>query len=537
MIRGESGGYIMLRTKGRSAALFHPFLFALFPILSLYAYNYDIVPIQDLAFPLLAALLSALILVIALKGLIKGTDKAGVLATLTIFMFASYGHFFNLLIGIASRIGFAGHGKTTGLDFAHEPSAIIASAVSYALFFAALFVSIYRRKGDLSRTSGALNVIGLALVVPLIIYISLNVTARPKEAEIGEPPPPSPMPSRQDMPDIYYIILDGYAREDILREYFDFDNSAFLTGLREAGFDIADQSRANYNWTYLSLASSLNSSYVNYLADSEGLESRNRKTPYGMIRNNRLAQFLRSRGYRYVHIDSTWGATQANPEADVEIDFSKGMLNKEFSRMWMATSFLKAFEKTQERHLAARHLYNFSQLKTAFKIPGPKFVFYHSLPPHHPYLFDRYGNIQRKADINTQFEFDKHLWKDKARYLDQLCFVNDKILDAVRNIIGKSTAPPIIVLQSDHGPALTDVPQEEFLRGRLAILNAVFMPDRSNLIYSTVTPVNTFRLILNKLFKAGLDILDDKSYYSEYRRPYDFQEIPAQDQPRREPIE
>jgi hypothetical protein len=50
-------------------------------------------------------------------------------------------------------------------------------------------------------------------------------------------------------PDIYYIIVDGYARADVLREYYEFDNSEFLNGLEKRGFTVNDSSRANYYWT------------------------------------------------------------------------------------------------------------------------------------------------------------------------------------------------------------------------------------------------------------------------------------------------
>ncbi|HEX6032871.1 MAG TPA: hypothetical protein VFY83_00505, partial [Anaerolineales bacterium] len=41
--------------------------------------------------------------------------------------------------------------------------------------------------------------------------------------------------SSQIRPDIYYIVLDGYARSDILHELFDFDNSKFVSDLQEKG--------------------------------------------------------------------------------------------------------------------------------------------------------------------------------------------------------------------------------------------------------------------------------------------------------------
>ncbi len=35
-------------------------------------------------------------------------------------------------------------------------------------------------------------------------------------------------PGKQVMPDIYWIILDAYARQDVLREYYQFDNCSFI---------------------------------------------------------------------------------------------------------------------------------------------------------------------------------------------------------------------------------------------------------------------------------------------------------------------
>ena len=58
-------------------------------------------------------------------------------------------------------------------------------------------------------------------------------------------------------PIIYYIILDGYARSEVMRELFDFDNTAFLERLERKGFFVARGSNANYCQTPLSRSSSL----------------------------------------------------------------------------------------------------------------------------------------------------------------------------------------------------------------------------------------------------------------------------------------
>ena len=58
-------------------------------------------------------------------------------------------------------------------------------------------------------------------------------------------------------PAIYYIILDGYARSEVMRELFDFGNTAFLERLERKSFFVARGSNANYCKTPLSRSSSL----------------------------------------------------------------------------------------------------------------------------------------------------------------------------------------------------------------------------------------------------------------------------------------
>ena len=50
-------------------------------------------------------------------------------------------------------------------------------------------------------------------------------------------------PAISSHPDIYYIILDGYARSDVMQELFNFDNTGFLERLRHKGFFVAQAAR------------------------------------------------------------------------------------------------------------------------------------------------------------------------------------------------------------------------------------------------------------------------------------------------------
>ena len=84
-----------------------------------------------------------------------------------------------------------------------------------------------------------------------------------------------------------------------------------------------------------------------------------------------------------------------------------------------------------------------------------------------------------------------------------------------------SPNPPVIVIQGDHGPAPFDV-----IERRMKILNVYYFPDNTEGLYPTITPVNTFRLIFNKYFGQKYPVLEDRSLYSAYDVPYNYEEIP-----------
>ena len=67
---------------------------------------------------------------------------------------------------------------------------------------------------------------------------------------------------QQDLPDVYFIVLDTYTRGDALIRDFGYDNSAFLEELRSMEFYIADCSRSNYEKTQGSLIATLNLNYL-----------------------------------------------------------------------------------------------------------------------------------------------------------------------------------------------------------------------------------------------------------------------------------
>ena len=76
---------------------------------------------------------------------------------------------------------------------------------------------------------------------------------------------------------------------------------------------------------------------------------------------------------------------------------------------------------------------------------------------------------------------------------------------------------PVIIIQGDHGPNVSR---------RTAVLNAYYLPvDVQTHLYPNITPVNSFRLIMDYMFGMELGLLQDASYNSSYEKPYLYEQI------------
>jgi phosphoglycerol transferase MdoB-like AlkP superfamily enzyme len=113
---------------------------------------------------------------------------------------------------------------------------------------------------------------------------------------------------------------------------------------------------------------------------------------------------------------------------------------------------------------------------------------------------------------------DKTLRKKYIQaYAEQVDYLNQKIIKMIDDIFAQSVTPPIIILQADHGPrSATDLSsfRNTNWRERFSILNAIYLPGKKSVLYEGITPVNTFRLILNEYFATNYQKLPDKKIFS-----------------------
>jgi hypothetical protein len=488
----------------------HPFLFATYPILALLAINISEVDFSSgLRSLLLSVLLAGLLLFISFL-IYRDWQRAALISTIILILFFSYGHIYILLKGVHVN-GF--------YLFRHR------TLIPIWLGLAALLTWwASRRSRNVASATNALNVIGLfLLVLPVVQLISFSVQTRASQTSIENNPSALNLEAPSQPPDIYYIILDGYGRSDVLKNEYGYDNSDFLNTLRELGFTIADCSLSNYAQTQMSLSSSLNFNYIDALSDRFVEGSDDRTGLDTLIHQSAARVSLEKAGYKTVAFATGFLATELT-DADYFLGpgYSWEELN-EFESLLMETTLARliqdgnrfGMQTAGSERFRERTLFTLEKLEELSNIQGPKFVFVHIIAPHPPYVFGPTGGPVEPAEVGTT-----KTEEGASHYRDQAIYISSRMIEIVPKIIESSSTPPIVVIQGDHGPTVASSP-----RARMSNLNAYYLPGVDASVYPTITPVNTFRVIFNSYFGQNLELLEDVSLYSEYTDPFDFKVV------------
>jgi hypothetical protein len=492
---------------------FHHLLFALAPILFLYSHNAAKLPIApaELLLPLVVSFAAALGLWLLLWVVIRSSRRAALVVSLALTLFFLYGR---ALAAIGS--------KTT-------PWLLPAVAMGILLLGILCFGRPRREFGGLTVF---LNLVSLALVC-INLATGLPAFLRGRFAEVNKHG--AAQAETKGQPDIYYIILDGYARQDILNSVYGYDNSEFTGWLGGRGFNVARQSRSNYSQTYLSVASSLNMTYLDSVASRLGPESDNRSALIHMIEDSRVVKELRQRGYTIASFASGYTGTDLK-HADVH--FAPRWALSEFQNVLISTTALplildRLLRKSQFDLHRERVLYAFKHLPDVARLKHPVFVFCHILSPHPPFVFGAKGEKVNPQGYFTMTEGGSFQSVDKEKvrrdyvekYRAQLEFITGKTKTMVERILAASPQPPVIILQADHGPGSIlnwDDPEPTDMAERFAILNAYHIPKTIDGFPDSLSPVNSFRFLFDQLFATSHGLLSNRCWFSTIAKPWHF---------------
>jgi hypothetical protein len=506
----------------------HPCLLAVAPIVHLYSQNlYEADFGTMLIFAGGALALTALMYAVAWLCL-RDSLKAALVVTAFNVLFYAYGWVYDFLM----------NHEPIRLPYMTWHWVLIIFSYTIVLTLAALLHYSRRDLRTVSRFLSGTLAIWLAMCVVKIVYDDVQMlrAARKRVAVTAHFVPPSDYPRVPPLnvdspktPDVYYIILDGYARADTLKRVCHFDNSGFLDFLRSRGFYVADESCSNFPFTDLSITSSMNMSYLEEALPPQ-CESQNQSRVFALLANALVPRVFQSKGYRYIVFANLFQSDP--PLADIVFRLRPDWLLSGFSKALFRTTALRMFEPS----IAAEHLYELENLKRVPHIDGPTFTLCHIVAPHSPYVFDEFGNVRENVP-QSMLEKDcaeRHPLNEemKQAYVNQIKYLNRRIEEDVDYLLKESPVPPVIIIQGDHGswftlPAeINDASLAEFAKERMTILNAYYVPEamRGQLTPRT-TPVNSFRLLFDFCFGEHFPLLVEKNLVGWYGDKFNLENV------------
>jgi len=519
----ETPGGGKRKTKLPFAAL-HPLFFGIFPILFLYAVNTGEMRPEEILLPL-AITIGAAVAVTLLLGLaLRNFMKSGIIASIGMIVFFSYGRLVDL---------------TRDWQLPYRQYAILGLLVCLAVVAVVFLIRTKKNLLPLTKilnfAGGVLVVIQLAIAGAGLLQLagkSAPVALNAQPASKGAPAVPGNADAA-DYPDIYYIIPDSYGRADTMNRFYQYDNSDFVRFLEGKGFTVFSGARSNYCQTLLSLSAALN---MNYIDDFITLnkDSDDRMPLVEKLRHNSLFAFLKEHGYSIVDFSSGYEYTEIK-DADVYLK-PIGSLS-EFQNILLTTTTMSIVDGQTAFDAHRRRIaYTLNTLPMLHNQGHPRFVFAHMVCPHPPFVFGPDGEKVKPKFGFSFIDGDGYMGlggtvaEYAEGYFGEMTYLNKLLRVAVSQILERTLErPPVIIIQADHGPGMhMDFLSAERtnLKDRFSILYAIYLPGHAGAWRANESaPVNTFRVVLNQCLGADFPLLEPRSYYSTWPRPFIFKDI------------
>jgi len=329
-------------------------------------------------------------------------------------------------------------------------------------------------------------------------------------------------------PDIYFLVFDAMPSTRAMKTSWNYDNSSLDSFLLNENFHISHNSKSNYNLTVLSVSSTLNMDYtprVDFYQD----ETKMYFKAASSIVDNSLTRILRKEGYsisQYQSISFTnkdWKGNLFFKDMLYMNYFYKtlpGRIYRDLGwnisklKLKIITDFtLSKYAKRNKQaeddlHMTADLVKNSCSLKRS----SPQFIYAHFQLPHDPYIFDSTGKLKPVEKTIQLSEAEQ-----QQAFIEQVKFANNLINGLVSHIKTSNKKNTVIILEGDHG--YRNIYGE---KGYMIYdnLNSIYYPDEDyQNLYPSISPVNSFRAVLNKFFSSNLSLLKDSSIFIPYTLP------------------
>ena len=509
----------------------YPLLFGIYPILFLYQHNIAELTSDVMYVPILVTIILVSILLLALNLIYRSWDKSAVLVALLIVVFFNYYPAVNSLPHLLFKFG--------GVEITRG---IVGTALALILILGIFVYLIKSKPKILSIATKPLNVIACTLVLFTVIGIVPHEINRRASHGYGvnsalseSSPQYVANVSSMDRPDVYYLIFDKYASNQSLLDYYGYDNAGFHEELHKRGFFVAEKSRTNYPSTVFSLSSSLNMDYIQNLVDMTDPSLSVATTLHKLFTNNKVGQLFKENGYTYYHLGNWYDPTRKVDIADVNLlledsaqanNFIVELLEDTLYKRLGSIGNIAPIGSTSHSQREILN-YQFEKIRQIPHDDSPTFTVMHALLPHDPFVFN--SECEDIPILGIEYS-------SPSDYINHVECTNIKALEAIDYLLSNSDEPPVIIIQSDEGSRQYvngkdtnklynfEGAPDSYLLERTGIQNAYYFPDRDySQLYESISPVNTFRVVLGKYLNYNVKLKDDKYYvFPDPNHMFDF---------------
>ena len=453
--------------------------------------------------PLLAIyLLGAAMLWFLFRWLLRDNTRAALAASVVMVFYLFFGAIHDWL----SKKG----------GFLHHYSVLLPL---FLLLLVLLTLRLAKRPAPL-RLAGFLNLLLVLFIVADGVVWLFRAVRKSQPAISASSLPPVAKCDTCPRPDIYLLIFDEYTGSRTLRETFHYDNSGLDSFLTSEGFHLQPESRSNYTVTPFSMASMLNLSYLKGVTHPRALEAEDYANIFEPLRTCEAVNFLLSQGYTVVnyspfdipeHPSSIGQPFIATGTRLITYRTMTDCIVRDLPASWKLGAWLKHLtsratamdDPVTTAYTLNETFLNETMQISAAKTGGPRFVYMHVAMPHAPFLFDSLFHRRSDKDALTP----NPVLKD---YLGYLPYTNSKIRQLIGTIRKNTRGKAVILFMSDHGFRYwyDNTPTSAFFRNQ----NAVYYPDGDYRgLYDSISNVNQFRVVFNKLFRLDLPLLKDST--------------------------
>jgi hypothetical protein len=508
-------GVVRLAAACRAVALaVPPALAALFPLVLLVRTHVitHVFSIKVIARPAAALVGSALLVLVLFRVLLRSTRVASLATTL-----------FFIEMGLFPLL-FTPEGRWDWL----LATAFVAASIGLALAAASYL------DGSFGAVIGGTVAVIVASTIAAAFLISTATWPRPSWVVVVDrmiaAAQSVELPDGHERPDIYYVVLDGMARADVLDRLFAVNAAPAIAELEALGVQVPRRSRSNYSMTQLSLASSLNMQYLTPL--SAAVADKNDRRPlHQLTARGGVMALLKRHGYEFVVVGSA--ALIAFQHADADrclCSLPDGPT--ELEHAWLSRTPVRG--RYLDRAALGAHrrkVLHSLELIESVRSDRPMFVMAHLMVPHPPFVFAATG-MERMGQDRYSFSDGDHFPGSRGEYLAgyraQATFVLRRVVELIERLAARSPRS-VIIVHSDHGSGLGLVNNDASRTDsseRFAIFSAYYAGRRDATVPDDISPVNALRWALNAGLGAELPLLPNRSYVSDYIRPYQWREIP-----------